>query len=54
MDAADKFFVGLACIVLLVSIMVALIWLDSRIDNLECQEDMACWNCEEMGNKKCG
>ena len=19
-----------------------------------CQEDMACWNCETMGNKRCG
>lgn len=19
-----------------------------------CQEDMACWNCETMGNKECG
>jgi len=21
---------------------------------ISCQEDMACWDCETMGNKRCG
>jgi len=26
----------------------------NRLQQINCQEDMACWNCHTMGNKICG
>lgn len=26
----------------------------SNTNNFRCEEDMACWNCETMGNMICG
>ena len=41
-----------------IMVVIWIVWasfaIDSRLDKLECQEDMACWDCETMGNLICG
>lgn len=49
---------GILAIVFLVMMLAVLTFgvfhNNYRLDRLECQEDMACWDCETMGNKICG
>lgn len=49
---------GLTALLLVVLVMALVRWTDRapapRFQQVECTEDMACWSCEDMGNRRCG
>ena len=54
MNHNGTWLVWVALVIIAIYVGIVLLWTDSRLDKLECQEDQACWNCETMGNRICG